>query len=825
MSREVSIKVNARHIGQLGRELVTDYVTALTELVKNSYDADSEAVEVSFENMLSGQGKIIIADTGSGFTADDIEKKWAVIGTNSKVKEPYSKKYNRRCAGRKGIGRYSVERLAEHCTMYSFTEKEAPVKYYTNWNMYEGIDSNELKQRVEILKNSRDFESAKYIKRVVEYILLNSKIDQKSKEIIEQKILLGSELFFELFYDLSVLQRVERFLYPICNDYIELEEKVDEIKNVIEPLEGEEKECCYQILTSLYKKIQMETGNEEHIYTGTLLVLDCLRDNWKREDIEKVTKEFRLLVSPLEGEKDNFLVYVKAPEYNIYEVKLENNILKQRYAKVTAKLVTVEKSTSKKVSFLYATYVDKTGAEIKFEEEFNEKYLCGDLNISLYYFLRDTSLKFEGLNAREAKEILDAFCGVKIYRDGFRVRPYGEEGNDWLLLDRKKISDPHSYRVGNNQVIGVVNINSDENPLLIDSTNRESIIENTAFEQLKTVVKKCIEIIENHRYKEYLAEKKKEQISQEENQRTQEKMDLQNEINRTKDLLDHALEHGDISGVGKVVEKFIQTVSFDQRKEEQHYQKAKREYEKKLKDSNSELQLYKNLAALGILAGSFGHETDDAIARILLNIEYPKERMLEVFSDEDVLAAFNDLDEDIQRISCYSDLLVAFLKKKKRSVVRNISFKRIIEEIVGYYKILVNEYNISIDISDLQEFECGISMKQIDVESIIVNLLTNAFEALKGCSGKRIIKISTYATNDGYYMVFEDSGPGIPENKKEWIFIPLNTTKKEDGVGLGLTIVRDVMEKYGGTITVKNSADLGGAKFVINIPRLEVEDE
>ena len=72
MGKEINIKVNARHIGQLGRELVTDYVTALTELVKNSYDADSEAVEVIFENMLSKQGRVIIADTGCGFTSDDI---------------------------------------------------------------------------------------------------------------------------------------------------------------------------------------------------------------------------------------------------------------------------------------------------------------------------------------------------------------------------------------------------------------------------------------------------------------------------------------------------------------------------------------------------------------------------------------------------------------------------------------------------------------------------------------------------------------------------------------------------------------------------------
>ena len=462
-----------------------------------------------------------------------------------------------------------------------------------------------------------------------------------------------------------MLQRVESFLYPICNKYIELEEKVDEIKNVIEPLGGGEKEYYYQLLVALYKKMETETGNQGDVYTGTFLVLDCLRDNWKREDIEKITKEFRLLVSPLKEEENKFLIYVKAPEYEIYEVKLENNILKQRYAKVVAKLETIQKSDSKRVSFFSAAYVDKTGANKLIKETFDERYLCGDLNISLFYFLRDTSLKFDGLKASEAKEVLDTFCGVKIYRDGFRVWPYGEEGNDWLLLDRKKIKDPHSYRVGNNQVIGVVNINSDDNPLLIDSTNREAIIENDAFEQLKIIVTKCIEIIENHRYQEYLTEKKQARIAEEENQRKQEKIDLKNEINRTKKLLDKALGQGDMNDVGKVVEEFIETVSSDQRKEEQHYEKTKKEYEKRLKDSNNELQLYKNLAALGILAGSFGHETDDAIARVLLNIEYPKERMLEIIPDEDVLAAFNELDEDIQRISCYSDLLVAFLKKKK----------------------------------------------------------------------------------------------------------------------------------------------------------------
>ena len=459
-------------------------------------------------------------------------------------------------------------------------------------------------------------------------------------------------------------------------------------------------------------------------------------------------------------------------------------------------------------------------------EELKKVYICGDLQITIYYFLRDASLKFDGLKASEAKAVLDTFCGVKIYRDGFRVRPYGEEGNDWLLLDKIKISDPHGYRVGNNQVIGVVNINSDANPLLIDSTNREAIIENEAFAQLKQVVNKCINIIENHRYTQYLEERKQTKIAEEEEKRKQERGELTKTISQTKEKFSKALKNGNIDKAEKAVSEILETVSRDQKKEQKHFENTKKEYEKKLRDSNNELRLYKNLAALGILAGSFGHETDDAIARILLNIVYPRERLIMEFPDDnDIKASFNDLDNDIQRISCYSDLLMAFLKKNKRSEVKKLSFKNVIETIVKYYKILVDEYNISIDISNLQEFSCEIFMKQIDLESIIVNMLTNSFEALKGTGGKRVIKISTIDFGEEYQIVFEDSGPGVPDNLKEWIFIPLNTTKEEDGVGLGLTIVKDIVESYNGKIEVGKSNAIGGAQFTVIFPVDEVKDE
>ena len=99
----------------LGRDLITDRITALFELVKNSYDANAESVTIEFVNVgtKNGESKIIIIDNGIGMTLSDIENKWMVIGTNSKRKELYSPEpFKRRYIGEKGIGRPVLTSIA-----------------------------------------------------------------------------------------------------------------------------------------------------------------------------------------------------------------------------------------------------------------------------------------------------------------------------------------------------------------------------------------------------------------------------------------------------------------------------------------------------------------------------------------------------------------------------------------------------------------------------------------------------------------------------------------------------------------------------------------
>lgn len=108
-------------------------------------------------------------------------------------------------------------------------------------------------------------------------------------------------------------------------------------------------------------------------------------------------------------------------------------------------------------------------------------------------------------------------------------------------------------------------------------------------------------------------------------------------------------------------------------------------------------------------------------------------------------------------------------------------------------------------------------IKQIDFESIVINMITNAFEQVKGRENRKItVTISQSASH--LIIYFEDSGTGVPEGKEKEIFRPFETTK-ENGIGLGLNIVKDIVEKYHGDISVKRSETMLGAKFIVTLPK------
>lgn len=108
---EKSFTVDARTIIHLGRESIKDHTTALIELVKNSYDADANLVEIEIYQKET-LDMIRISDDGFGMTEKDIDKSWLRIGFSEKKINKITP-HGRRKTGEKGIGRLSTDRLGE----------------------------------------------------------------------------------------------------------------------------------------------------------------------------------------------------------------------------------------------------------------------------------------------------------------------------------------------------------------------------------------------------------------------------------------------------------------------------------------------------------------------------------------------------------------------------------------------------------------------------------------------------------------------------------------------------------------------------------------
>lgn len=836
MKKEFSLSVNARHISQLGRWLVTDYVTALVELVKNSYDADAEGVKIIFDGIKTEDGKIILIDTGSGMTTADVEKKWAVIGTNNKVRNLYSPG-GRKYAGKKGIGRFSVERLAEKTTIYSFPRNHTPFKFSLDWNKYEEININALYQMLNILKISpNDYESARFIKCNVDYFITNPNVKKEHKELIMNSLFSSSKNHYSLYLNNSdILEKIEGELMPILKEYSEEEVRIDAVKHTLEDIGSTEEKDIRSLLSNVYTEISVS----KDIETGLIIILEGLRDEWKQKDILKVQKELRVLVEPTFLTNDSFKPILQADEYELKSHIIVNNIIDLHYAKVEAKLIN-------NGEVLELSYKDKSKlVPINENFSFNPRLTCGECSLELYYFIRDAqNLSKEGFNITLAREVLDEFSGIKIYRDGFHVKPYGDEGNDWLLLDNQKVKNPHNYLVSNNQVIGIVRITEHSNPLLIDATNREGIIENEAFQDLQKFVLFCTNFISNIRYEDYkksletkkiealdkkrIEEENKRRIEEEEREKLRrERLESQNR--KIQSLLESIPDSEDKKNVSQVIDQVVKNAN-----DEVFYQKSQLEkerkqvddiikttkevYEEELDNKEKELSLYKNLASIGMLTGAFGHETSDIIHRMAINMSYLSKVISrsELAANGDLKASIENISSDISRMQGFGRLIVNFVKKDKREKYDSINFKSTIEEISELYFNIIKSQNINI-LLELDDFQCHLKMFQIDLESIIINLITNSFEALKATRNK-VIKISSKEYEEYYEIIFEDNGHGIKDGYEKIIFSPFHSTKA-GGIGLGLAIVKDIVENYNGEISVANSLDHGGAVFTVRFPK------
>ena len=128
---DVPVRFHPRAFSAFGADLVTNDEVAITELVKNSYDAFATEVTVSISD-----DEIEIRDNGSGMTRDIIKNAWAVVATPFKQKEPFVEKGGkvRRVSGNKGLGRFSAARLGRYVEIQTKSESDSYIRAFIDWD-------------------------------------------------------------------------------------------------------------------------------------------------------------------------------------------------------------------------------------------------------------------------------------------------------------------------------------------------------------------------------------------------------------------------------------------------------------------------------------------------------------------------------------------------------------------------------------------------------------------------------------------------------------------------------------------------------------------
>ena len=565
---------------------------------------------------------------------------------------------------------------------------------------------------------------------------------------------------------------------------------------------------------------------------GTTLIITQLRDNWDTEDFETLHNDLIFLIPPLDNFKNGFDINLlidtnpelsgtiqplvrEAAEYElISSLSADGHIRHKLVHRTDNETVELEKKWSDLVSQRNPLKVQK--------ELFGDPPECGPVSLHMLFFLRssneDRNLDF---NLSALRKYLDVFSGIRIYRDGFQVKPYGSKGNDWLGLNGRKARSPEGvgqdlgrYRVSSNQLVGTVSVSRTRNINLEDKANREGIIENDAFQDLKDFLLDAI------RYLELQRQEKERRFQRREGYEFKQIISDIDTINVKMDRFLQLELNDESSYTDNRLERKAELIEFKDKLDD-----FKENLEAKLEEN----QLLRALATVGIALSTFSHEIQARVSSIsneltltkpLLDGLRPKQRgQAEERIDIALSAA--------ERIQDWSNYILESVASGHR-VEQLLSFATVWERTAHVFgpsfefrRIRVIE-QISPDIPRFLAFP-------IDLEAILINLISNSVKALE--TGipldRRFIQISAryLASGDRLYIEFQDSGSGIdlhklPHSKKgiEQIFEAFVTASGESGTGMGLAVVAKIVHGLGGSIVAHGNGDLGGAEFMIEIP-------
>lgn len=843
---KIPFKVSSRTARLIGRENVATAKGAIIELVKNGYDADSrysivyidnelsffkdklsveeydklctkgidnnllqsiyhlmddeyilnDGVDSSLIQTLSDQLKqfasLYVIDCGEGMTHEIIKNYWMIIGTDNKSTNFYTKK-GRIKAGAKGIGRFAMDKLGANCEMTTIYDKDVHHDYDED-----GKES--------------PFCGYQWIVAWDDFEGTNKTLDSVNADLEGLK-------------DVSFIDCVRRMNLP-------------ESINVV-----------------------LREDTFEH---GTILKITNLRDVWDDESVKLLFEDLGVLVPPSENKDYSIILRssslpaeygeVESSVCDDFDFKIEAHADSKQtvHIKIIRKENLVEalppsffaRPNQQKANYTKADfergYWETTRTFAQLLPGFNVTDYAqvfsriGSFDFVFYFMKRSATKKGEvrffyrpcAYNLRA--DWLQKFGGIKLFRDGFRVRPYGERNDsafDWLGLGARKQKSPAGiakpeggYRVEVENVAGSICISRLTNVEFEDKSSREGLQENSAFQVFKRLIQGIIAIFEEDRA--LIAR----ELTADDEYRNGEARDMRQAEELAKKILAKQRERQENN----------QKEPGRQEKGERYSMELLAALNEKktleIEQLREEQKVLRALASSGLMLASFSHD----LSKIhdSLNDRYDKiQQNLLPFASEEMYVDREDRKNPYrlmdkarstdQKMQNWLRFSTGIIKKDKRRQ-KLVDIKAYTESLLQTWAGIFEQRAITV------EYEIASKLKmrafEIDFDSIFYNLFSNSIEAfnMMRVNRPRKIEILWTSTDKEIICEYKDNGTGLSSDivTPEDIFKPLfttkrnNTTGEEIGTGLGMWIVKLIAEDNDARINLLNLNYGFGIRFV-----------
>src|SRR5690606_31213071 len=445
----------------------------------------------------------------------------------------------------------------------------------------------------------------------------------------------------------------------------------------------------------------------------------------------------------------------------------------------------------------------------------DKQNFCGELKVDFRVFDRDSAsidglierglkdpMTGEYVGRREARIILDTFNGVGVYRNGFRIRPLGDAGFDWLYLDNERVQNP-SLRVGCDQVIGFIHIQSEDLSGLVEKSARDGLKENAEYFGLREIAKQVLKELENRRfaYRQNVGLGRSNRDINEKIKALYNFKDLQDNINKELDVL----------GIEKPKREKINKLISD-----------KEERSNKIADELKQvIALYQGQATVGKIVNVVLHEGRKPLGyfknQIPLIYDWSKE-LEDSFSQE-------LLDKIIDRLSVVEEQGQIFIKlfgkldplsARKRDRKKDFNLYKVIENVIDVFHLELENLDIEVKVDcDINQIVYG---RKEDFYIVLTNFVDNSIFWLQSNNdNSKVISFRVYEEDELVVIEYRDSGPGIEKHliENEIIFEPEFSNKTGGGTGLGLAIAGEAIARNGGDLKAIFSED--GAFFKVEV--------